>query len=207
MAIVEVSCPRCGSLCHTRGELKNEYHCDHCGATFRLIDTTKKEIIHDTRPHNCPICGRPVKAEEGYVCTECGKEFLCDNCVDEITDSETHLEKSVCKLCLKKKGLSCEWCSNPYAFRCTVCGKQYCEEHADFDMHIRVKKGKWGMHFSLWCDNCKGNVCRRCYVEKTSVFGGKAYYCKKCGTKLKVDQPLTERSRQFNENVETLMLT
>lgn len=62
LGIVEIRCPRCGSPCSTKNRKAHEYQCDHCGAIFHFIDTTRKEVVHDTRTRNCPICGRPVEA-------------------------------------------------------------------------------------------------------------------------------------------------
>lgn len=203
MSIVEIRCPRCGSPSHLKDEKKHEYQCSHCEATFRFVDTTKKEVIYDTRAHNCPICGRSVKAGEGHICTECGKKFLCNRCIDEIRDYETRLERIICKECLKGMGLMCgdlAGCSNQYQTSCVVCRKQYCDEHAsyhidfkiptpkemrkDFKQTLRTGYSSW-RPFALYCSNCGGYLCRHCCTEKTSFFGGKrSFYCGKCGSKL-----------------------
>lgn len=181
MAIVEVRCPRCGSPSSPRNRKKHEYQCDHCGATFIFVDTTKKEVVHDRRAHNCPICGRPVEAGEGYVCRECGKRDLCENCVEKVG------KKFLCRECLEEKGWNCP-CGKRGVYECVVCGVRRCKRHAfDFDI-----EGEWEgfRFFSLWCPNCGGEVCSSCAVEKRSFWGGKTYYCKKCGSKLERNPPI-----------------
>jgi DNA-directed RNA polymerase subunit RPC12/RpoP len=74
MAHVEIRCPRCGSMSHLRNREKHEYLCSHCKATFVFLDTTKSQVIQDTKRHNCPICGQPVKMDEGYLCTKCRRK-------------------------------------------------------------------------------------------------------------------------------------
>jgi len=204
MAVVEVRCPRCGSPC-SKSKKTHEYQCDHCGATFRFVDATKKEVIRDIRAHNCPICGRPVEAAEGYVCKQCGTEYLCKNCVEEIEDPETSIKKFVCRPCLKDLGLNCDMCSNKYTAYCVVCGKKFCEKHAEFNLAFKERKTEKGYaffhYFSLWCEKCRGLVCRTCVTEKSSFFGGRQLCCKKCESKLKQYQPITERHRLLNEEV------
>lgn len=194
MPIVEVRCPNCGAQCSIKNETIGEYQCNYCGTIFRFIDTTKKEIIRDIRKHNCPICGRPIKAEEGSICTECGKQYFCSNCIEEIEDYKTHFRKIVCKECLRKKRLSCDECSDKYEHQCIVCTKQYCDKHTKVYMDFSVqvwRKDPLALPFALYCPNCVGYVCRECSVEKASFLGSKAYYCKKCGAKLRAEPPLS----------------
>lgn len=206
MSIVEIRCPHCGSQCHSKDEKRHEYYCDHCGATFRFVDTTKKEIIRDIRRHTCPICGRPVKIDEGYICNECGEEDLCENCVEEIKEydenAQTYLEKFVCKKCIEKKGLKCNRlsCNSKYVHRCVVCKKQYCDEHSlvHMDNFLSAAADIRSPPFALYCPNCHGNVCLECYEKRTSFFGGKpSYYCKRCGTKLHVVSPLSSEGNRM----------
>lgn len=211
MSVVEIRCPRCGSVCHEKNDEEHEYLCEHCGATFRFVDATRREVVHDTRAHNCPLCGRSVEAGKGYVCKECGKEYLCENCIEIIR--ERGFEKIVCKECLKQKGLSCSICSSKYEHFCVVCGKKYCDEHTSLFMdnlpsvseihhHGReLRKKGYAEHpariFALYCPHCEGYVCHRCYVKKSSFWGGEGYYCKKCGSKLRKESPL---SREYSES-------
>ncbi len=202
MSIVEIRCPRCGSSSSLKDEKRHEYQCNHCKSTFVFVDTTKKEVIHDTRAHNCPNCGRPVKAGEGYICRDCEAEYLCENCI-QVT-KEQGFEKIICKKCVEEKGLSCSAlsgsCKNINKLSCAVCGKQFCEEHyaVEFNAIISTKEMKrrtretikkgYSQHpfvFSLYCKHCGGYICLRCYTTRTSFWGGKeVYYCKGCGNKL-----------------------
>ncbi len=166
MAVVEISCPRCGSVSHLKNEKTNEYRCDNCSTTFVLVDTMKKEVVRDTKRHNCPTCGRPVSRTEAYVCTECGTEDLCKNCLVEINN------KIVCMECAKKEGKACYICGKKAWWHCGVCGHTACRNHAD----------RFNLKGNYLCPNC-GAVCKNCYVEKVD-FLGKTFYCKKCGTKL-----------------------
>jgi DNA-directed RNA polymerase subunit RPC12/RpoP len=99
MSIVEVRCPNCGSLSSLINEKTREYRCGHCGASFFLINPTKKEIVKEIHTPNCPLCGRPIKIGEGFLCMECGKENLCSNCAWEID------ERFVCKECARAQGI------------------------------------------------------------------------------------------------------
>jgi len=186
MAVVEIRCPRCGSPSSLKDEKTHEYQCNHCGTIFRFLDTTKKELIKDIRRHNCPRCGRPVKIGEGYVCKECGKEDLCQNCVEEVAD------EFICKECVEKKGWNCGICSNMATVTCEVCGKKRCSKHADdFDfLPYDPVSQKYDAYMSWYCPICRGSICEECKVEKRGFFGGKPqYYCKKCGNKLQIHPP------------------
>ena len=94
---IEVKCPRCGSPCAVRNSEMNEYECARCGSVFRFIDAGQKTVLHETLTHNCPSCGAPVEDKEEYVCTECGREWLCPKCIKNIVG------KYVCSDCMKKK--------------------------------------------------------------------------------------------------------
>lgn len=182
MSIIEIRCPNCSSnSCHKTGKT-NEYECNHCGNTFRFLDTTKTEVVRYTRGHNCPICGRPTKIDEGYLCTECGNENLCENCVD------AEGEKFLCKECIRNQGLDCQSCGK-FADVFCVCGKRKCSQHAyDFEIYGNYEGET---HFSLSCESCQRIICADCFIEQISLFRGKSYYCKKCGSKLKQMYPVT----------------
>jgi len=187
MPIVEIRCPRCGSPSSLKDEKTLEYYCDHCGTTFRFVDTTKRELVRDIRRHNCPICGRPVQIDEGHVCKECGIEDLCENCVDEVG------RKIICKECIKKEENDCVICGKFATCKCAVCGRRACYKHA---VAFDLEGNYWSKscnYFSLSCPTCDHDVCMYCCVEKSSFLGGKAYYCKKCGTRLKGEPPKMNR--------------
>ncbi len=202
MAVVEVRCPRCGSPCRKKGKTKHEYQCDHCESTFRYIDTTKRELIHDTRAHNCPTCGRPVKTGEGYICRNCETEYLCEDCVEFIKD-EANLQKFICKPCLKEMGLGCDSCSSKYEIQCVVCGSKFCEQHAEANIDVEVEEHRRTLHYSLWCHGCEGYLCQKCWFTSYGCFGLGAlqYHCKKCGSELRFHEPATERHRRENRKM------
>jgi DNA-directed RNA polymerase subunit RPC12/RpoP len=121
-------------MCHARRENQKEYHCEHCGTTFVFIDAHKKEVVRDTRRHSCPICGRPVRIDKGFVCKKCGKEDLCGYCVEEIIGSDG-IRRGFCKECViaeRSRTLadtpkdSYVYSNTPKSFlkRCTKCGEE-----------------------------------------------------------------------------------
>jgi hypothetical protein len=200
MAVVEIRCPRCGSVSHLKNEKTHEYSCDHCHATFLIVYTTKREVVRDIKRHNCPVCGRPVKMDESYVCIECGKEDLCKNCIKEVD------EKNYCGDCIEKLGWACSSCSSPYTIECEVCGRKSCKTHSimfDIMMEKYSKKSKRKRTFyqSLYCDKCKGWVCSECYEEKRSLLGGRTYICKKCKNELKLRSPIMDLNKNWNDSV------
>lgn len=158
MAVVEIRCPRCGSPCSSRDKSKGEYHCDHCGAVFHFVDSRESTIVHDTRLHNCPLCGRPVKIEEGFICTQCGKEYICPKCVQEMAG------KFVCKDCLKRKWMivgpseTCPNCNGPLAY-VPQYNRWYCFGCRQYVQHVCAKCGGSGRYVpqykSWYCDVCK----------------------------------------------------
>lgn len=201
MAVVEIRCPRCGSPSNLKNQKTHEYYCDHCKATFVFMDTTKREIVRDTKRHNCPICGRPVGADEAYVCTECGKEDLCEKCVDEDC-----YDKMVCVECIKENEDDCMICGRYGLYSCAVCGHRTCAKDGEkFDV-----KGDWRSkpehtwyyhYFSLRCPKCRRMVCRGCFAEKGGFLSSKEYYCKKCGSRLERSIPLAEYHREISSDI------
>lgn len=168
MTTVEIRCPRCGSPVSSKNKSKNEYRCDHCGAVFNFVDPRESTIVHDTRLHNCPICGRPVKIEEAFICTECGKEFVCPKCAQEVAG------KFVCKDCLKRKWLIvgpsqvCPNCNGPLT-HIPQYNRWYCYACRAYVQHICSKCGRNSRYIpnyrSWWCDTCKDYL----RVKETSV--------------------------------------
>jgi DNA-directed RNA polymerase subunit RPC12/RpoP len=182
VATVDIRCPHCSYVSFLKNEKTHEYSCVHCGTTFVFVDTTEREVMTDVRRHNCPICGRPVMVE-GYVCKICGKEDLCENCVDELS------HKIMCRNCIKQRELDCLVCGMVGIYQCPACGDRYCGEDAQFVFNI---KGDYSgfKYFRLKCPKCEDIVCRHCFVEKRSLFSGKTYYCRKCGSKLEQTAPM-----------------
>jgi len=186
MSIVELKCPRCGSPCNRKSDATNEYVCSHCGAAFHFIDTTKREIIRDFRPHHCPKCGRPVTFEEGYVCMECGKEYLCSNCVQEVG------AKFVCKECLNTKGFIvgpayiCSKCNRPLTY-VEQYNRWYCSNCKMYVTHICEKCGRPAnynsKYYKWYCDNCQAylkRICPNCKGQLIYHLLKKGWYCEKC---------------------------
>lgn len=162
MSIVEVRCPRCGSPCGLKDRTTGEYRCEHCETTFRLIDSTTKTVIRDTLAHNCSICGRPVKVGEGYVCRECGKEYLCSKCVQRIGG------RFVCVECLKLKGLIV----GPYTV-CPICKGQ---------LSFIKKYNRW---YCFACEKYVSHICPQCGETATYNKKKKKFYCNYCKTEVK----------------------
>jgi DNA-directed RNA polymerase subunit RPC12/RpoP len=182
-----------------KNEKTHEYSCDHCGATFAFVETTRKEVIHDTRSHTCPICGRPVKVGEGYSCKYCGNEYLCNKCVEL-----DHKDKVICKVCIEKRGWNCDDCSSQHTTRCVVCGSKRCEKHASiFDAKVqkyfKKRKQKVTLYNSTYCAKCSGYVCEKCREKKRSLLGGKIYVCKKCGSELKFSSPQSKLGQDIEK--------
>lgn len=188
---MEINCPRCSAPCSTKSKERNEYKCPKCGATFRFIDPTKREIhareevVYTVQESNCLYCGGPVPIGEGYACTECKRKSFHKKCVEEID------EKYLCKECITNKGLKCDSCSKSHLYRCPVCGSQRCLTHSDI---FNVKEANKDP-CSLWCPSSSTYVCNDCIVQKRRFLFFKAFYCKKCGSKLISDLPLTSSSK------------
>ena len=200
MAVVEIRCPRCGSISHLKNEETHEYCCEHCSTTFVFVDTTKQRVVHDTVSHNCPLCGRPVKVGESYLCKWCGTEYLCEECVQ--TWGSEHI--IVCNACIKQKGYNCDECRTKYSVQCVVCGKKKCAKHAD-DFDIEIKKYSKKLeenqvqYKALYCTTCHDNVCNSCYNIRSSFLGGRTLICKKCGSELKIWEPESKYHERENE--------
>ncbi len=125
-------------------------------------------MTHDTRAHNCPNCGRPVKAEEGYMCMECGREDVCSSCVKRVGD------KFICNQCLKK-----DWLIVGPSEQCPNCRgpSSYIQQYSRWYCH------KCNQHVKHLCPTCGAPVtyrnpqgtgyCNNCRTELT-------YQCPKC---------------------------
>ncbi len=194
MTITAIRCPKCGSPCLLENEKNQQYHCNSCDAVFRLVETTKKKSLQETKPSSCPDCGNTVQASKIYVCSECGKKNLCNNCVDEET------AKIICKECLKKSQRDCGICGKEYVYRCGVCGVRRCKkDYHNFNVEImeysRVLDMKTGKYYSLYCPKCQSEICEKCYNKREGFLkGGLSFYCKKCGSKLKLTAPHVKRN-------------
>jgi predicted RNA-binding Zn-ribbon protein involved in translation (DUF1610 family) len=172
MAVVEVRCPRCGSPCSSGDRSKGEYHCDHCGAVFHFVDSRESTVVHDTRLHNCPLCGRPVKIEEGFICTQCGKEYVCPKCVQEVAG------KFVCKECLKKK-----WFIVGPSQTCPSCNGS---------LTYVPQYNRW------YCNNCRQyvqHICTRCGGNSRFVPKYNSWYCDTCRDYLRAKETHVENLR------------
>jgi hypothetical protein len=190
VATAVIRCPKCGYPCLLENEKNQQYCCESCKTTFRFVETTKK-LKQETKTANCPECGNPIKANSAYTCSECGKTNLCNNCVDE------KATKIICKDCLKKSESDCGICGKEAVHRCVVCGVRRCKkDYHNFNVEIkeysRVLDMKTGRYYSLYCPSCKSEICEECYKKKEGFLkGGLSFYCKKCGSKLKLTAPHT----------------
>jgi len=199
VSIKEIRCPHCGAQCRPIDKTKDEYHCDHCDSTFRLIDSTKKMVVRDTRPHNCPICGRPVKVDEGYLCLDCGTEYVCSSCIQNVSG------RSICKNCLEQKGMVigsskvCPKCKGPlnyirqynrwYCFNCRIYPAYICPTCGGTATYV-AQYDKW------YCHNCKAYTTKREIASPTTqvaqaqagIVNEPQYICDVCGRKKPVSQ-------------------
>jgi hypothetical protein len=194
LAIVEIHCPKCGSLCDLEDEKSQKYSCSSCEAIFLFLEPISKKAEVDIESHNCPECGIWVKPDTEYTCSECEKTGLCCSCVSEKADKVT------CKECLAKEERACDICGKEYLYRCAICGIKRCrKDYYSFNIEVReysrVLDMKTGRYYSLYCPTCQGQVCDKCYKKKEGFLrGGLSCYCKKCGDKLKMMAPHSSKT-------------
>jgi len=176
MSVVEMRCPRCGSVCSQKGDKPNEYSCTHCGATFRFVDTSQRYVTTDVLIRNCAFCGKPLETGKGFRCTRCGREYFCDSCVDEIYG------KYVCVDCIQKSSQNCQLCRKYGVYKCISCGRKACKQHAQ---HMRfIQPGS--EQRVLFCSRCSGFVCYSCV--KFGFFSSTPT-CPRCGSALTYYSP------------------
>jgi|WetSurMetagenome_2_1015567.scaffolds.fasta_scaffold133434_1 hypothetical protein len=207
MSNVEIRCPRCGAPCALKNKATNEYECAHCESTFRFLDPTQKTVLRGTIAHNCPTCGAPVKDGEGFVCTECGKDWLCKRCAKKFE------QKYVCSDCLKEKyvisGMDkvCPKCNQPLQYDqqkkqlrcyhpcfkyvthvCPECGcvMEYVSSYKDFYCHnckmypsYKPKESNQQTATFLVASQY-GGPCSRCGKPLTFVPQYQRWYCYSC---------------------------
>ena len=210
MSNVEIRCPRCGAPCALKNKATNEYGCAHCDSTFRFLDPTLKTVLRGTIAHNCPSCGAPVKDGEGFVCTECGKDWLCPRCARKFE------QKYVCSDCLKEKyvisGMDkfCPKCNQPLQYDqqkkqlrcyypcfkyvthvCPECGSvmEYVPNYKDFYCHnckmypsYKPKESTVNPQTAtFFVASQYGTPCSRCGKPLTFVPQYQRWYCYSCG--------------------------
>jgi predicted RNA-binding Zn-ribbon protein involved in translation (DUF1610 family) len=158
MSNVEMRCPRCGSSATLKNKATSEYECTHCTSTFRFVDPTHKTVLHGSISHNCPACGAPVKDNEGYLCTECGRDWLCLRCAKKLND------KYVCADCLKEKYI--------------VTGSQKTCPKCNSVLKLILQYSRW---YCYTCGQYTTHVCPDCGSVMTYAAKYADFYCYKCG--------------------------
>jgi predicted RNA-binding Zn-ribbon protein involved in translation (DUF1610 family) len=187
-----IRCPNCGSV-SVQVVRPGEYRCSSCGVNFHFIRPDVQR--HDVVSHNCPKCGKPVQAGQGFKCISCGQYDLCGDCVDQVPN-----RGYMCKDCIEKSGEGCSICKK---FAWHVCGSckarhergeipredvmQTCEKCFDslFTTFVDLKRGRQligAEKVSFRCPRC-GEICFDCAVEKKG-FLSKGFFCKNCGSKV-----------------------
>ena len=197
---VEIRCPRCGAPSALINKVTSEYGCTHCNSTFRFLDPNQKTVLKGKIVHNCQSCGAPVKDEAGFVCTKCGKEWLCQNCVKKFE------QRYVCSDCLKKNYVVsgtdkvCPQCNHPLQYdkeknqwQCYYpCFKYVTHVCPECGMALKYIP----QYREFYCYNCKmypsekakgliasqsGYRCSRCGNSLTFVPQYQRWYCYNCG--------------------------
>jgi hypothetical protein len=194
MSTVEIKCPRCGSSTTPKNKEKNEYECLHCNSTFRFIDPTHSTVLQDTVVHHCPICGEPVRSDASYICSKCGKEWLCRNCVNKFQGKYTCNDcltdiylvpgfQKVCPVCGSdlRRAFNTD---KTYSFYCSQCGK-YVRNTCP---KCKSKMEYIAQHGEFWCQTCQAypryqqpkSICCRCNGQLTFISQYQRWYCYKC---------------------------
>jgi hypothetical protein len=186
LAIIEISCPRCGS---TASKTKNpcEYQCTHCGTKFRFTRPQDATITYDVQSHICTVCGTPITQGHVYRCIECGQSDVCSNCVrmtvKDAVKGAIREPRYMCIRCLQSKKLNCtaSGCFDVALYLCVNCGKRSCAEH--LANHFSRLAYSLGAYTRFVCENCGGDVCDDCVDERRGFFS-KKFFCKRCGSEL-----------------------
>ena len=179
MAIVLIRCKQCGGPAAPTGKL-GEYNCEHCGTFSELVRPIDGTVISDSKTHHCPMCGRAVKLQRSFKCTECGSVDFCQNCVSSLPNFG--VERFVCRACISEKGWVCQICGSFGIFDCANCGSRSCQQHIDDLFGIQHERRDGNTVEFYNCANC-GRLCIDCLQVKRGLFSTK-YLCPKCGTQI-----------------------
>lgn len=185
LSVVAIRCPTCGSPAASTTN-PDEYVCSHCRTRFQITHLSAT-LISDTKPHHCPICGRPVSALKSFRCTECGKLDFCDRCVTAVPLMGT--ERFVCRRCITARGWACSECGEYAPSVCVACSRRACQQHVDTYFAFYVGEERQ-VHYAS-CLTCKGQLCSSCAEVKRGLFSTKVY-CVKCRSESSLSpRPLT----------------
>lgn len=187
----EIRCPKCGAP-KAKSLKPDLYVCVYCDSEFNIV---RPDVVRtDSVAHNCPICGKPVKAGEGYTCAKCKKYDVCGDCADKGPGAVY-----MCRDCLKDAGVSCVMCGKLGYIVCGSCAKmaergvipkgevaQTCEacQHFVFEGSNYNKSGRIPVveKLQFTCPKC-GQICSVCAEEKVER-NGSVYHCKNCGSRV-----------------------
>jgi predicted RNA-binding Zn-ribbon protein involved in translation (DUF1610 family) len=132
--------------------------CTHCNSTFRFVDHSQKTVLRGKIAHNCPSCGAPVKDGEGFVCTKCGVDWLCQRCVKKFG------QRYVCSGCL-----NINYVISGTSKICPKCSKQ---------LQYDKQKNQWQCYHP--CFKYITHVCPECGSEMKFIPKYNEFYCYNC---------------------------
>jgi hypothetical protein len=191
------NCSSCGAaLAH------GARFCSFCGTRVLVKEEDATVgIVHDKKPHYCPICGRATTIAGSFRCVVCGREHLCLShqkprqiweavgtrveipaCCEECARTEMQRRRGAIETVkAQRKCAVCGMLACPY--QCGACGRYYCYKHQEKKMHRHFTNQYESRDLTFRCPTC-GEICRDC-VDAGILGLGRAR-CRKCGGTVEV---------------------